>query len=145
MKLKSLFATFVLVAMTAVPAFAVSWAKIGEGHYIDVDSIRPSQAYGSYTFDTKYLSTGEPLEEINGKKVYTINTNSFMDCRTSYGKTLTYTGLDEAGRVVVRGRDVQKQWNEINAPGSRAYETFLFVCSDRYLQQYPRYNRLWWY
>ena len=121
---KIVFLLLGIITMTSVPAFAVSWIKIGEGHYIDVDSIRPSQTYGSYTFDTKYLSTGSPLEEINGRKVYTINTNSFMDCRTFYGKTLTYTGLDEAGRVVVRGRDVQKQWNEINAPGSRAYESY---------------------
>ncbi len=41
------------VMMIAAPVFAVNWIKIGDGHYIDSDSIRPSNSYGSYTFDTR--------------------------------------------------------------------------------------------
>lgn len=131
--------------MVSVPVFAVNWVKIGDGHYIDSDSIRPSNAYGSYTFDTRYVGEGAPLEEIDGKKIWTINTNSFIDCRSAYGKTLTYTALDKDYRVVVRGKNVQKQWIGMNTPGNRGHESFSFVCSDRYLDRYQHYHRMWWY
>lgn len=137
--------TFAVMALVSIPAFSMSWIQIGDGHYIDVDSVRPATEYGTYTFDTQYLGVNTPLEEINGQQVWTIRTNSFIDCRNAYGKTLTYTALDANNKVVTRGRNVQKQWLDIRTPGNRAYESYSFVCTDRYINNYPRYHRLWWY
>jgi hypothetical protein len=131
--------------IVAAPVFAVNWVRIGEGHYIDSDSIRPSTTYGSFTFDTRYLGGNSPLEEINGKKVWTINTNSYIDCKSAYGKTLTYTALDKDYKVVMRGKNVQKQWYGMDTPGSRGNESYTFVCTDRYLDRYHDYHRMWWY
>lgn len=144
-KILTLGAGLVATVAMAVPAFAVNWIQIGPNHYIDSDSIRRSHDYGTYTFDTRYVGEYEPLEEINGKKVWTINTNSYIDCRNAYGKTLTYTALDKDYKVVARGKDIQKQWYALNTPGGRGNESFVFVCSDRYLDRYHNYHRMWWY
>ena len=144
-KFLSVLLVLIVAAMAISPAFAMNWIQIGEGHYIDVDSIRSSTQYGSFTFDTQYLGNSAPLEEIDGKKVWTIKTNSYIDCRNGYAKTITYTALDGENKVVVRGKNVQKQWLNINTPGNKAYESYAFVCTDRYVNSYPRYNRFWWY
>lgn len=139
------FGALLAVTFLSVPAFAVNWIQIGSGHYIDADSVRPASTYGSYTMDTKYMGVNAPLEEINGSKVWTINTNSYIDCRSGYAKTLTYTALDQRNNVVTRGRNVQKQWMGIDTPGSRAYESYAFVCTDKYLMNRSGYNRFWYY
>ena len=129
----------------AVPAFAYDWVQIGAGHYIDASSIRPASNYGTYTMLTKYVASGNPLEVINGRDVWTIRTNSFVDCTTNFAKTVSYTAYDKNGRVVTTGRNVGKHWYDINNPGSRAYESYSFVCTDRYLRQHPNYADLWYY
>jgi len=134
-----------LIAATAVPTFAASWVRIGEGHYIDADSIRPSTNYGTYTMLTKYIASGSPLEIIDGKEIWTIKTNSFVDCTTNYAKTVSYTAYDSRDKVVTTGRNVWKQWYGIDRPGSRAYESYAFVCTDKYLDTHKGYGNLWWY
>ena len=134
-----------LVAMTLAPAFAVNWVRIGDRHYIDADSIRPSNSYGTYTMKTKYLGAGSPLEIINGRDIWTIKTNSFVDCTSNYAKTISYSAYDKNGAVVTTSRNVWKQWFDINNPGSRAYESYAFVCTDKYLDSRAGYGNLWWY
>lgn len=139
------FLVLALVAMTYVPAFATNWVRIGNGHYIDSDSIRPSNNYGTYTMRTKYIASGTPLEVINGKDVWTIKTNSFVDCTANYAKTISYSAYDKNGKVVTTGRNIWKQWYDIHNPGSRAYESYAFVCTDKYLDSRSDYVNLWWY
>ena len=74
------FLVLALVAMTYVPAFATNWVRIGNGHYIDSDSIRPSNNYGTYTMRTKYNASCTTLEVINGNDVLTIKTNTYLYC-----------------------------------------------------------------
>lgn len=143
-KIIGLFSALALVAVISLPAFAKNWVQIGDGHYIDVDSIRQSSTYGSYTFDTKYLGKGVPLEVINGRKVWTIKTRSYIDCKSAYGKTLSYTALDADDRTIVSGNSVYKQWLNIGA-GGRGSESYDFVCTDRYLDARPGYHSLWLY
>ena len=101
---------FAAVALALTPAFATSWVRIGDGHYIDSDSIKPSANYGTYTMVTKYIANDSPLEVINGTGVWTIKTNSFVDCTSNYAKTVSYTAYDSRGRVVTTGRNIAKQW-----------------------------------
>lgn len=130
----------------AVPAFATNWVLIGDGHYIDSDSIKPANEYGTYTMQTEYLSKNNvPLEIINGKEIYNIKTNSFIDCRNHFAKTVSYSAYDANKKHVVTGTGVAKHWYDIHNPGSRAYESFAFVCTDRYLRQYRNYHPLWMY
>ncbi len=142
--LKSVVA-FAIIALTCAPSFATNWVRIGTNHYIDSDSIRPSTNYGTYTMRTKYLGGSEPLEVINGRNIYTIKTNSFVDCTSNYAKTISYSAYDRSGRVVTTGRNVWKQWYDINRPGSRAYESYEFVCTDKYLDHRDGYGSFWWY
>jgi len=132
-------------AIAVAPAFAASWVRIGDGHYIDADSIRPSTNYGTYTMNTKYLAGSTPLEVINGKSIYTIKTSSYVDCTSNYAKTVSYSAYDKNGRLVSSGRNIWKQWCDINNPGSRAYESYAFVCTDKYLRDRDGYQALWWY
>ena len=141
---KSLLALSVL-SMSLVPAFATNWVRIGTNHYIDSDSIRPSANYGTYTMKTRYLTTAVPLETINGRDIYEIKTNSFVDCTSNYAKTVSYSAYDNNGRLVTTGRNVGKQWYNINNPGSRAYESYAFVCTDKYLDSWAGYDNLWMY
>ena len=139
-----LLGTLILVSALSLPAFAKNWIQIGDGHYIDVDSIRQSSTYGAYTFDTKYLGKGAPLEVINGRKVWTIKTKSYIDCKSAYGKTLSYSALDADDRTIVSGNSVYKQWINIGGNG-RGAESYDFVCTDRYLDVRPGYHSLWLY
>lgn len=146
--MKNLLKCFLVLAVAAttyVPAFATNWVRIGDKHYIDSDSIRPSTNYGTYTMRTKYVGGNTPLEVINGRDVYTIRTNSFVDCTSNYAKTVSYSAYDRKGSVISTGRNVWKQWYDINNPGSRAYESYAFVCTDKYLDARPGYENLWWY
>lgn len=144
-KMVKMFALLALVATATIPAFAKNWVQIGNGHYIDVDSIKPSSTYGAYTFDTKYLAqNGIPLEVINGRKVWTIKTKSYIDCKSAYGKTISYSALDADDRTIVSGNSVHKQWLNIGTSG-RASESYDFVCTDRYLDVRPGYQSLWLY
>ncbi len=139
------FVVLGVIVLTCAPSFATNWVKIGANHYIDSDSIRPSTNYGTYTMRTKYTTNAGPLEVINGRNIYTINTNSFIDCTSNYAKTVSYSALDRSGRVVASGRNVWKQWYDINRPGSRAYESYEYVCSDKYLDTRSGYDTLWYY
>lgn len=139
------FLTLSIIAMTSLSAFAQNWIQIGERHYIDADSIKPASTYGAYNMYTKYLAKNNPLEKINGREVWTITTYSYIDCRSAYAKTIAYTALDADDNKIVSGQKVGKQWYGINNPGSKAYESYAFVCTDKYLHHYPGYNRLWWY
>lgn len=134
-----------LMAMSLTPALATNWVKIGINHYIDADSVRPSTNYGTYTMRTKYLGINAPLEVINGRDVWTIKTNSFVDCTSNYAKTISYSAYDRKGSVVSTGRNVWKQWYDINTPGSRAYESYAFVCTDKYLDAREGYGSMWLY
>ena len=142
--LKVLTALFVGV-LVAAPALATNWVLIGDGHYIDTDSIRPA-GYGVYNYNTEYLSRdNRPLEVVNGKEIYTITTQSYIDCRANFATTVSYTGYDKNKKAVVSGSRVGKQWYGINEPGSRAYDSYRYVCTDKYIQARPDYNPLWWY
>lgn len=144
-KIATLVVSLVVLATASLPAFAKNWVQIGDGHYIDVDSIKPSSNYGSYTFDTKYLArNGVPLEVINGRKVWTVKTRSYIDCKSAYGKTISYSALDADDRTIVLGSNIYKQWLNIGKSG-RASESYNFVCTDRYLDVRPGYHAIWWY
>lgn len=139
-----LFVALVMVATISAPAFARNWVQIGDRHYIDTDSIRPTSNYGAYTFKTKYMAKDYPLEEVNGRKVWTVITNSYIDCKSAYGKTISYTALDANDRTIVSNSRIYKQWLNIGR-GTNASESYDFVCTDRYLRHYPEYNGLWLY
>ena len=143
--LSKMFTALFVLSIAFTPSFATNWVRIGDGHYIDSDSIRPSTSYGTYTMATKYLASGTPLEVMNGRDVWTIKTNSFVDCTSNYAKTISYSAYDKRGHVVATGRNIWKQWYDINNPGSRAYESYAFVCTDKYLQVRKDYEPLWWY
>lgn len=140
-----MFSVLALITVVSLPAFAKNWVQIGIGHYIDIDSIRPSSTYGSYTFETKYLAqNGVPLEYINGRKIWTVKTKSYIDCKSAYAKTISYTALDADDKTVVSSNSVYKQWLNIGSNG-RASESYDYICTDRYLESRPGYQSLWLY
>ena len=94
---------------------------------------------------TKYDAVGTPLEVVNGRDVWSIKTNSYVDCTSNYAKTVSYSAYDSRGWLITTGRNVGKQWYDINNPGSRAYESYAFVCTDKYLNTWRGYDSLWLY
>lgn len=141
---KSILILLVL-ALTYIPAHATNWVRIGDGHYVDADSIAPTDRHGAFTLKTKYIASGEPLEIMHGKEIWTIRTNSYVDCVSNYAKTISYAAYDKRERVVSSSRHVGKQWYEINRPGTRAYESYEFVCTDNYINAWHDYDSLWKY
>ena len=139
------FLPLALIMVLCTPVFATNWVRIGNGHYVDSDSVRPAADYGTYTMRTKYISSDEPLEEINGKDIWTIKTDSFVDCRANFAKTIAYTAYDKKDRVAASGKNMCKHWQEIQRPGSRPHEIYSYVCTDAYLNRRPDYVDLWWY
>lgn len=137
--------TLTCAFFASIPALAINWVQIGDGHYIDADSIRPSSDYGTYTYNTKYLGKGAPLERVDGQNIWTIKTYSYMDCRQAYAKTISYTALNENEKIINSSRNIGKQWFGVNTPGSKGYESWSFICTDKYLHNYPAYNKFWWY
>ena len=145
-KMLKTFVSLLIMGMTIVPAFATNWVLIGDGHYIDTDSIVPASTYGSYTYSTEYLSRdGRPIEIINDKQIYTIKTDSYVDCRSNFAKTVAYYAYDKNRKQIYSSRNIGKQWYDINTPGSRAYESYRYVCTDQYLNARRGYSPLWWY
>lgn len=142
--MKKILSAIALIALLAGPALAKNWIEIGERHYIDADSIRQSTNYGTYTFDTKYLAKDTPLEILNGRQVWTVKTYSYIDCPNAYAKTLSYTAYDADDNKIGANRYIQKQWYNI-AGGGRGSEAYTFICTDKYLNKYPGYHKLWWY
>ena len=145
MGLKKILGTFLMLSCFVAPALAANWVQIGEGHYIDAQSIKRTSEYGTFTFNTKYLGTSRPLEIINNQEVWTVKTYSFMDCRNAYAKTLNYTAYNASERIVDQDKNVGKQWFGINTPGSRGFESYAYICTDKYIHSYPGYRSLWWY
>ena len=134
-----------MVSAILTPAFAASWERVGNGHYVDSTSIEAKSTPGTFTFKTKYIASGAPLEVINGKEIWSIKTESYIDCATNYAKTLSYTAYDSNEKKVASGENVGKQWYDIHRPGTRAYEAFEFVCTDKYINKWDGYDRFWWY
>lgn len=131
--------------LATVPVLATNWVQIGQGHYIDADSVKQSSSFATYTYNTKYLGKSVPLEKLDGHDIWTIKTFSYMDCRQAYAKTLSYTALDANERIVNSSKNIGKQWFGVNTPGSKGYESWAFICTDKYLHNYPGYNNIWWY
>lgn len=134
-----------LLLTSATPVFAQNWVQIGDGHYIDSQSIKSTSTYGAFTYDTKYLAKNSPLEYIGSRGVWTIKTHSYIDCRSAYAKTLSYIALDSNERIIASEKNIGKQWFGINNPGTRGYESYAFVCTDQYVNKYPNYNSMWMY
>lgn len=143
--MKKFVSTFALLSLLVSPAMATNWFQIGQGHFIDSHSIKPANDYGTYTFDTKYTANAKPLEYVDGHGIWTIKTHSYIDCRNSYAKTLSYVGLDSNEKKVASNNNIGKQWFGIDNPGSKAYESYVFVCTDKYLKVREGYHPLWMY
>ena len=144
-KVLNLMLTLSIIAGMSVPAMAVSWTDVGRGMYIDSDSIKPGNTYGTDTFDSKAQATNAPFETINGRKIWMVQGNLYVDCRSGYLKERSYKAYDANNNVVISKKNSVKEWFNINA-NNKPYGLYAYVCGEPY-QRYRagRYYPSWWY
>lgn len=134
----------VLIVTMSSPAFAVKWEQVGEGHYIDTDSIRESYDPGTYTFITKFMAKSYPLETINNQEVWGVKTKTYVDCRSSYAKMMSYIPLNQNYKAITPKRLTSKQWVNIDS-GNVVYEPYSYVCREVFESPEFEYRNLWSY
>jgi len=60
--LKKSLLTLALASFCFVPAFAADWVQVSPNKYVDASSIKPSSAYGTFTFKAKAVASGAALQ-----------------------------------------------------------------------------------
>lgn len=129
--IKKLLSIVALFATCSLSVFALNWEQVGDGHYIDTDSIRESYDPGTYTFTTKYMAKEYPLETINNQEVWGVKTKTYVDCKISYAKMLSYIPLNENDKAITPKRTTSKQWVNIDS-GNVVYEPYSYVCRETF-------------
>ena len=51
-----------LLGCIMLPAFASNWVQVSHNKYVDSNSIKPSNAYGTFTFKAKAVADRAPFE-----------------------------------------------------------------------------------
>lgn len=139
-----------LIALIGIiPAFAATWVQVGNGQYVDSASIRPSNAYGTFTFKAKAIADSVPFERHNGRDVWQVTGSMYVDCRDAYIREVSYSMYDSNGSTIYANKASGNQWHNIS-PSSSAYDLYAYVCkapASRYDYKYNNYKDYyyrWW-
>ena len=134
----------------AIPAFAADWVQVSPHKYVDAASIRPSNAYGTFTFKAKAIADGVPFERHDGRDVWQVNGSMYVNCRSGYLREVSYSLFDSNNRTIHTNKTSGNDWRNVG-PGSEVFDMFDYVCrvSDRYdwrrYDKHPNYYYKWWY
>ena len=85
----------------AIPAFAADWVQVSPNKYVDAASIRPSNAYGTFTFKAKAIADGVPFERYNGRDVWQVNGSMYVNCRSGYLREVSYSMFDDNNKLII--------------------------------------------
>ncbi len=136
--MKRLLLLVALFGITISPAFCSHWVTVGNGHYVDVDTIVPKQNFEGYElngryyeFWTKYVSNGKPYKTIFGKGVVASANKVLLDCQTRFARRLSYFAYDAQGNEIIGLKMVNEQWHHLH-PRTVPFEAYQFVCSGKY-------------
>ena len=145
---KSLLALCV-ASICASSAFAADWVQVSHNKYVDSSSIKPSNAYGTFTFKAKAVADGVPFERHNDKDVWQINGSMYVNCRSGYLREVSYSMFDSDNKAIYSNKASGNDWRNIG-PSSPVHDMYEYVCrtSERYnWRRYdaaPNYYYKWW-
>ena len=87
---KKLLAT-TLACVCLAPAFAADWVQVSHNKFVDSASIKPSNAYGTFTFKAKAVADRVPFETYDDKDVWQVNGSMYVNCRSGYLREVSYS------------------------------------------------------
>lgn len=137
------------VAFLSLPAFAADWVQVSRNKFVDANSIKPSNAYGTFTFKAKAVADSGPFERHNGRDVWQVNGSMYVNCRTGYLREVSNTLFDSENKTIASNKASGNDWKNVG-PGSVVHDMYEFVCrtSERYnwrrYDNYPGYYYRWW-
>lgn len=138
-----------LAGLFTLPALAADWVQVSPHKYVDAASIKPSNAYGTFTFKSKAVASGVPFERHDGRDVWQVNGSMYVNCRSGYLREVSYTLFDSDNKTIYSNKSSGNDWRNVG-PGSPVHDLFEYVCrtSERYdwrrYDAYPGYYYKWW-
>lgn len=141
---------FVLAATCLLsPCFASDWVQVSHNKYVDTSSIKPSNAYGTFTFKAKAVADRVPFETHDGKDVWQVNGSMYVNCRSGYLREVSYSMYDSDNKLIHSNKASGQDWRNVG-PNSNMHDMYEYVCrtSERY--NWRRYDAApyyykWWY
>ena len=139
-----------LLCCIMMPAFASNWVQVSHNKYVDADSIKPSNAYGTFTFKAKAVADRAPFEVQDEKEVWQVNGSMYVNCRTGYLREVSYSMYDSENKLIHSNKASGQDWRNIG-PSSPVHDLYEYVCrtSERYnwrkYDENPHYYYKWWY
>lgn len=141
--MKKILLVLSVLVVGSISANAADWEPVGQGQYVDASSVRPAAQYGTFTFKSKAIAKDSPFSTQDGRSVWQINGDMYVDCRAAYVKEVSYSTFDEDNKVIRNKRSSSNQWTNVT-PNQKAYELYSYVCGAPYARYRNDYNR-WWY
>lgn len=152
-KVIPLLCLFTLIVFSTLPAFAFHWVIVGQGNYVDADSVRPihqSNYYTGegggniYTLSTKFVADEQPIERMYGKDVWSSRAKVVIDCGNKTATRLSYYAYDAEGFAIAEYPKVnEKLLNITEAADTPASEIYNFVCTGEYNHHVQHRHSTW--
>ena len=140
-----------LASCFALPALAADWVQVSHNKYVDASSIKPSNAYGTFTFKAKAVADRVPFETHEKEDVWQVNGSMYINCRTGYLREVSYSMYDSDNKLIHSNKASGNEWKNIG-PNSPVHNIYEYVCraSERYdWRRYDlpphNYYYKWWY
>ena len=150
--LLSIVAIFVLLGL---PASAYHWVLVGQGNYVDADSIRSTtqsnyytgEGEGSvYTLWTKYIADEQPIERMFSMDIWSSRAKVAIDCENKTATRLSYYAYDAEGFAVAEYPKVNERLLDITDDmDNPAAEIYKFVCNGGYKTHVQHRHHTWRY
>lgn len=144
---------FALTVFSILPAKAYHWVLVGQGNYVDADSIRTTKQTNHYTSEgsgnlyilwTKYIADEVPIERMFGRDIWSSRAKIIIDCAGHTASRLSYYAYDAEGFVVAEYPKInEKILNAKDDPESPANEIFNFVCEGEYKTHLQHRHHTW--
>ena len=152
-KVFPLLCLFALIVISMLPAKAYHWVLVGQGNYVDADSIRSTTQSNFYTGEgsgnvytlwTKYIADEQPIERMFGKDIWSSRAKVVIDCASHTATRLSYFAYDAEGFAVAEFQKKKKKLlNITDTLDSPATEIYNFVCKGEYLHHVQHRHHTW--
>lgn len=144
---------FALIIFSVLPAKAFHWVLVGQGNYVDADSIKTTKTSNYYTGEgggniytlwTKFIADEQPIERMFGKDVWSSRAKVVVDCGNRTATRLSYFAYDAEGFAIAEYPKVnEKILNITDDMETPAAEIFNFVCKGDYKTHVQHRHHSW--
>lgn len=146
---------FTLFVFMGLPANAYHWVLVGQGNYVDADSIRSTVQSNYYTGEgeghiytlwTKYIADEQPIERMFNMDIWSSRAKVVIDCGNRTATRLSYFAYDAEGFAVAEYPKVnEKLLNITDDMETPASEIYNFVCKGEYKHHVQHRHHTWRY